>query len=75
LLHQLAEHYGVPLDGVPLIGDSARDIEAALAVAARPILVMTGNGAKARAVLEPGSYEVCPDLLAAARLLAGELGY
>ena len=44
LLLELSRQYGVPLDGVPVVGDSARDIEAARAVNARPLLVLTGNG-------------------------------
>jgi D-glycero-D-manno-heptose 1,7-bisphosphate phosphatase len=72
LLRQLSEHYRQPLAGVPVIGDSARDIEAARVVAARPILVRTGNGSRAEAELRGSGIEVCPDLLAAARMLADE---
>jgi D-glycero-D-manno-heptose 1,7-bisphosphate phosphatase len=72
LLLQLGSYYGVPLTGVPVVGDSARDIEAAVAVGARPILVLTGNGVHARAALQAGTYELCADLLDAARLLAGD---
>ncbi len=44
LYEQIAEHFGVDLAGVPVIGDSFRDLQAALAVGARPILVRTGKG-------------------------------
>jgi len=44
LMRQIAEYYAVPLTGVPVIGDSLRDLEAARAVGARPILVRTGKG-------------------------------
>ena len=44
LLRQIEQQFGTTLAGVPAIGDSARDIDAALAMAARPILVRTGNG-------------------------------
>ena len=44
LMRQIAEHYGVSLQGVPVIGDSLRDLEAARAVGAQPILVRTGKG-------------------------------
>ncbi|MDJ0938184.1 MAG: D-glycero-beta-D-manno-heptose 1,7-bisphosphate 7-phosphatase [Woeseiaceae bacterium] len=54
LLMQLAEHYGQPLDGVPVVGDSLRDLEAAAAVNARPILVRTGNGSRTEPSLPPG---------------------
>lgn len=46
LLHRLARHYDTSLDGVPVIGDSLRDLEAATHAGATPILVRTGNGAK-----------------------------
>jgi D-glycero-D-manno-heptose 1,7-bisphosphate phosphatase len=72
LLKQLAEYYGIPLEGVPVIGDSARDIEAALAVGARPILVLTGNGGKTRHSLTTPGIEVYADLLAAAQRLSSE---
>ena len=51
LLRQLAEHYGRELGGVPVVGDSLRDLEAAAAVGARPILVRTGNGQRTEAQL------------------------
>ena len=46
LLMRLARHYGVSLVGVPVIGDSLRDLQAADAAGATPILVRTGNGKK-----------------------------
>jgi D-glycero-D-manno-heptose 1,7-bisphosphate phosphatase len=44
LLLQAAEAQGRSLYGVPVVGDSRRDLQAARAVAARPVLVMTGKG-------------------------------
>lgn len=70
LYRQLADYYRISLQGIPIIGDSARDIEPALAVGARAILVLTGNGPQARTSLSGNHYEVYPDLLAAARSLA-----
>ncbi len=46
LLEQLSQHYAQSLDGVIVVGDSMRDLEAAAAVNARPVLVRTGNGAE-----------------------------
>ena len=46
LFKQIAERYKVDLRGVPMIGDSERDLQAARAVGGRPILVMTGRGLK-----------------------------
>ena len=44
LLLAIAERFGLELDGVPVIGDSLRDLQAARAAGARPILVRTGKG-------------------------------
>ena len=46
LLKQIAERYKVDLRGIPMIGDSERDLQAARAVGGRPMLVKTGNGLK-----------------------------
>ena len=46
LLTRLARHYGVSLVGVPSVGDSLRDLQAAADAGATPILVRTGNGRK-----------------------------
>jgi len=44
LYNEIARRTGQPLQDVPVIGDSFRDLEAAIAVGARPILVKTGKG-------------------------------
>jgi D-glycero-D-manno-heptose 1,7-bisphosphate phosphatase len=46
LYHQISQKFHVDLIGVPVIGDSLRDIESARAVGAKPILVRTGKGAR-----------------------------
>ncbi|MDJ0701066.1 MAG: D-glycero-beta-D-manno-heptose 1,7-bisphosphate 7-phosphatase [Woeseiaceae bacterium] len=74
LLRRLARHYGVEMTNVPVIGDSLRDLQAAIRVGARPILVLTGNGRKTRRSLEGdlAGVEVFDDLAAAAdALIAG----
>lgn len=73
LLLRLARHYGVALDGVPVIGDSLRDLQAAAAVGAQPILVRSGNGRKTARSLPAALRQVpvCDDLAAAARELIG----
>ncbi|MBL1320545.1 MAG: D-glycero-beta-D-manno-heptose 1,7-bisphosphate 7-phosphatase [Methylophaga sp.] len=43
---ELAHRLRVELDDVPAIGDSLRDLQAAQAAGARPILVKTGKGEK-----------------------------
>lgn len=71
---ELSREFGIPLDGVPVVGDSERDLDAARAVNARPILVLTGEGQKAAAKLrESGkSVEIFPDLEAVATRLIAE---
>jgi D-glycero-D-manno-heptose 1,7-bisphosphate phosphatase len=44
LLQQISEHFALPLTGVPFVGDALRDLQAARAVGASPILVRTGKG-------------------------------
>jgi len=63
---EIAQRYNVDLAGVPAIGDSLRDLQAAQAVSAQPILVLTGKGQKTHADpnLPPGT-PVFPDLAAA----------
>ncbi len=46
LLHQIEHTLNLPLQGAWVIGDSLRDLQAAVAVGAQPILVLTGNGEK-----------------------------
>jgi D-glycero-D-manno-heptose 1,7-bisphosphate phosphatase len=46
LFEQFAEQSGASLRGIPAIGDSLRDLQAAQAVGADPILVETGKGEK-----------------------------
>lgn len=72
LLLRLARYYGVSLVGVPVIGDSERDLEAARSVGARPILVRSGNGRSTEAQGRSAGAEVYDDLAAAARALVKE---
>lgn len=46
LLEQIRAHYQHDLRNVPFIGDSKRDLEAAIEFNCTPILVKTGNGEK-----------------------------
>ena len=74
LLQQIAAHYAIPLHGVPVVGDARRDIQAARAVGARPVLVRTGKGRDTEAQLEDDQVAVFDDLAAATdALLAGKL--
>jgi D-glycero-D-manno-heptose 1,7-bisphosphate phosphatase len=49
MLEEIASRYNADLEGVPAIGDSLRDLDAAVAVGAQPILVLTGKGKKTQA--------------------------
>lgn len=46
MLEDIAARYNTSLAGMPAIGDSLRDLQAAEAVEAQPILVLTGKGSK-----------------------------
>ena len=66
---------GVALEDVPVIGDSRRDLEAAVAIGARPILVRTGKGAATESTLDGvlANAEVFDNLSAAADRLIAEI--
>ena len=74
LYRQIAQHFDCALTAVPVIGDSKRDLEAAISVGAKPILVTTGKGQKTLAAGQlPAGTEIYPDLHAAVTaLLAAE---
>ncbi len=70
MLLSIAERFNTPLNAVPMVGDSLRDLQAASAVGARPILVLSGNGRKTRKKGElPEGTRVFADLAAVAREL------
>lgn len=56
LFEQIKAHYGITLADVYAVGDSSRDIAAARAAGARPVLVLTGKGRKS--VLDPSNQGV-----------------
>lgn len=66
----ISERYGVPLDRVPAVGDSLRDLQAASSAGAQPYLVLTGKGERTRAGggLPPGT-RIAPDLDSVAQSL------
>ncbi len=70
MLEEIASRYNVSLAGVPAIGDSLRDLEAAVKIGAQPILVLTGKGTQTQAKggLPEGTL-VYPDLAAAVAAL------
>lgn len=74
LLHDIERRLNVSLQGVPAIGDSMRDLQAAVTVGAAPILVLTGKGRRTLARLDIlAGVPVFEDLAAAVdALLAAE---
>jgi D-glycero-D-manno-heptose 1,7-bisphosphate phosphatase len=49
MFEEIAARFHTELKGVPAVGDSLKDLQAAEAVGAQPILVLTGKGARTRA--------------------------
>jgi len=65
MLLEIAKRMNVELEGVPMVGDSLRDLQAAVAAGARPVLVLTGKGTKTRdAGGLPAGTALYPDLAA-----------
>ena len=44
MYHDIAQHFDTSLTGIPVVGDSLRDLQAAQSVNAKPYLVKTGKG-------------------------------
>lgn len=64
----IAQRFNVDLAGVPAIGDSLRDLQAAAAAGAQPMLVLTGKGARTEAAGGlPNATPVFKDLAEAVR--------
>jgi len=73
LLQQISTAFDYDLHGVPVIGDSARDLDAASAVGARPVLVRTGNGRVTEQNLaQQGEMVVYDDLRAAVQAIIAD---
>jgi len=68
MLIEIGKRFNVALEEVPVVGDSAKDLQAAHAVGAQPVLVLTGKGERTRGAgaLPPGT-RVFADLAAFAR--------
>lgn len=70
MLREIARRFDMDLTGVPVVGDSLRDLQAGVEVGAVPHLVLTGKGAKTRDAgnLPPGT-QIHEDLRAFVRAL------
>jgi D-glycero-D-manno-heptose 1,7-bisphosphate phosphatase len=71
---EIGHRFGVEMTGVPCVGDSVRDLQAAAAIGAQPILVLSGKGEKTlRDGVFPANTIIFPDLaFAVTALLAGD---
>ena len=74
MLAEIGRRFNTELTGVPCVGDSLRDLQAADAAGAQPVLVLTGKGEK---TLRDGNFPkhtvIYPDLaFAVSALLADE---
>ena len=71
MFHAIAERFNTPLTNVPVVGDALRDLQAAAAVGARPLLVLTGKGKKTQAAGGlPDETQTFADLAAVAQVLS-----
>jgi D-glycero-D-manno-heptose 1,7-bisphosphate phosphatase len=71
MLLEVARRFNVSLSDVYMVGDARKDVEAAAAAGARPVLVLTGKGRKTRDEGNlPAATQVFPDLAAFAEHLA-----
>jgi len=65
MIEEIAERYGMDLQGVLSVGDSLRDLEASVRLGAQPVLVLTGKGQKTQAKGGlPQGTRIYPDLAA-----------
>ncbi|MCQ8896822.1 D-glycero-beta-D-manno-heptose 1,7-bisphosphate 7-phosphatase [Limnobacter humi] len=46
LFEEISARLGMPMEGVPVVGDSLRDLQAGTSVGCKPFLVKTGKGKK-----------------------------
>jgi D-glycero-D-manno-heptose 1,7-bisphosphate phosphatase len=71
MLVEIAKRFNVSLDDTYMVGDALRDLEAAAAAGAKPVLVLTGKGKKTQKEGGlPAGTIVFPDLAAFAAHLA-----
>ena len=63
MLQEIGRRLNVTLAGVPMVGDGLRDLQAAAAVGAQPVLVLTGKGRRTQKDGGlPEATRVFPDL-------------
>jgi D-glycero-D-manno-heptose 1,7-bisphosphate phosphatase len=71
MLLEVARRFNIALEDTYMVGDALRDVQAAAAAGARPVLVLTGKGQKTQAEGNlPQGTQVFADLAAFAEYLA-----
>ena len=71
MLLEVAQRFNVSLKDTYMVGDSLKDVQAATAAGAKPVLVLTGKGKKTQTDGKlPQGTQVFPDLAAFAEHLA-----
>jgi len=71
MLLEIGRRFNVPLEEVHMVGDAARDLQAAATAGAKPVLVLTGKGKKTQAAGNlPSGTQVFDDLAAFAEHVA-----
>ena len=71
MLVEVARRFNVSLEDTYMVGDAHRDVQAAAAAGAKPVLVLTGKGRKTYTEGNlPDGTQVFPDLAAFAEYLA-----
>lgn len=81
MFRDVAERLKIEMSGVPVVGDSMRDLQAAKDVGALPVLVKTGKGKRTKKMLKKEDSPLSPDEIIDFKdlaaftdaLLAGEL--
>jgi D-glycero-D-manno-heptose 1,7-bisphosphate phosphatase len=56
LFEQIGDRFGIDLKGVPVVGDTVRDLQAGVAAGCEPHLVLTGKGAALKGQPLPPEY-------------------
>lgn len=77
LLEQIEEQFGTSVSGSWFVGDTEKDIDAALAKSCKPILVLTGKGSFTRDTMDPNKLADIPvfdDLFSASMFIIAEHG-
>jgi len=71
LFQQISQHYGQSLQGTPCIGDKLTDLQAAVSIGGKPILVRTGCGEDTlKTLAKPHYAALCKSIMIADSLEA-----